>query len=247
MDEFKLYEVGGCVRDEILGLVSKDIDYVAVPNDKLLKNVRDVKTMFEILKSCLKKEGFEIFIEHPSCFTIRARFPKDHINHKLVADFVMARKEIGYIEGTRTPIIVPGTLFDDLQRRDFTINALAKDENGDIIDLFEGRKHIEEKVLVTPLDVNITFNDDPLRLLRAIRFSITKGFKLRQDIHSIIHCFDYSNKMKVVSKERIREELLKCFEHDSLLTIKLLNEYKYLSAFIFNKIDGELYLKPTIK
>ena len=139
---FKFYEVGGKVRDEILGLASKDVDYVAVPGDDLLKDIESAHTMFNILEGYLKEEGFEIFLVTTDCFTIRAKFPKNH-KYEGVADFVMARKEIGYIPGTRQPMVVPGTLYDDLERRDFTLNALAKDENGDIIDFFDGLKHLE--------------------------------------------------------------------------------------------------------
>jgi tRNA nucleotidyltransferase/poly(A) polymerase len=143
---FTFYEVGGCVRDEILGLKSKDIDYVAVPSESLLKDVSSAHTMYNILLEFLKSEGFEVFLETPTCFTIRAKFPVGH-KHKGVADFVMSRKEIGYIPNTRTPIIVPGTLYDDLERRDFTVNALAKDSDGDIIDFFLVRRHVGHIIL----------------------------------------------------------------------------------------------------
>ena len=178
MSLFKFYEVGGKVRDEILGLQSKDVDYVAVPNENLLEKYKTAHEMFVILESYLHNEKFEIFLSTPDCFTIRAKFPKDH-KYQGVADFVMARKEIGYVEGTRTPIVVPGTLYDDLERRDFTLNALAKDDDGTIIDFFNGRKDLEDGVLRTPLETEVTFNDDPLRVLRAIRFAITKGFSLK--------------------------------------------------------------------
>ena len=93
---FKFYEVGGCVRDEILGIKSKDIDYVAVPSDDLLKDVSSAHTMFGILEEYLKVESFDIFLVTESCFTIRAKFPQEH-KYQGVADFVMARKEIGYV------------------------------------------------------------------------------------------------------------------------------------------------------
>ena len=129
---FKFYEVGGCVRDEILGLKSKDIDYVAVAGEDLLKDVDSPHTLFGILEEFLRLEKFEIFLVTADCFTIRGKFPVDH-RYQGIADFVMARKETGYIPFTRTPIVVPGTLYDDLERRDFTLNALAKDEDGNII------------------------------------------------------------------------------------------------------------------
>lgn len=243
MSLFTMFEVGGKVRDEILGLQSKDVDYVAVPNEALLEKYKTAHEMFVILESYLHNEKFEIFLSTPDCFTIRAKFPKDH-KYQGVADFVMARKEIGYIEGTRTPIVVPGTLYDDLERRDFTLNALAKDDDGTIIDFFNGRKDLEDGVLRTPLETEVTFNDDPLRVLRAIRFAITKGFSLKY-LDYYINNYNYEDKMGVVSSERIREELFKCFKHDTMDTLDTLNDYPSLKRYIFeNKL---MWLKPTME
>ena len=243
MSLFKIYEVGGKVRDEILGLQSKDVDYVAVPSDTLLEKYKSAHEMFVILETFLTNEKFEIFLSTPDCFTVRAKFPKDH-KYQGVADFVMARKEIGYVEGTRTPIVVPGTLKDDLERRDFTVNAMAKDDNGEIIDLFDGMKDLGKMVLSTPLPTKQTFDDDPLRVLRAIRFAITKGFSLKH-LDYYINNYNYETKMKVVSSERIREELLKCFKHDTMLTLDMLNDYPTLKRYIFeNKL---MWLKPTME
>jgi tRNA nucleotidyltransferase/poly(A) polymerase len=241
---FKFYEVGGKVRDEILGLDSKDVDYVAVPDDTLIQDIESANTMFGVLEEFLRLDGFEIFLVTPNCFTIRAKFPKDH-KYQGVADFVMARKEIGYIEGTRTPIIKPGNLYDDLERRDFTLNALAKDEDGTIIDYFNGIEDLKKGYLRTPLETIITFNDDPLRILRAIRFCITKGFYIGPAMDGIIQDFDFENRMSVVSDERIREELYKCFKHDTLKTLRILHEYPSLRNYIFR--DNKLWLKPTFE
>ena len=239
--DFKFYEVGGKIRDEIIGLNSKDVDYTVVPSDGLLKDVQSVHSMLNILEGYLKEEGFEIFLVTPDCFTIRAKFPKGH-KYQGVADFVMARKEVGYIQGTRTPIVITGTLEDDLTRRDFTVNAMAKDEDGNIIDLFNGVEDLKNMVLKTPLNTKVTFDDDPLRILRAIRFSITKGFSLKH-LDYYINNYDYENKMGVVSSERIREELLKCFKHDTLKTLDMLNYFPLLKNYIFeNKL---MWLKPT--
>jgi tRNA nucleotidyltransferase/poly(A) polymerase len=241
---FKFYEVGGKVRDEILELSSKDVDYVAVPKEELLATVEKAEDMFSILESFLKEEKFEIFLVTPDCFTIRAKFPAGH-KYSGVADFVMSRKEIGYIPGTRTPIVKPGTLFDDLQRRDFTLNALAKDEDGTIIDFFGGIEDLKKNRLKTPLDCKVTFDDDPLRILRAIRFCITKGFWIGPYMDGVIQDYDYEGKMGVVSMERIREELFKCFKHDTLKTLKTLHEYPALRNYIFGK--NTLWLKPTME
>jgi len=240
---FKFYEVGGKVRDEILGLQSKDVDYVAVPNEALLEKYSEAHEMFVVLESYLLNQGFQIFLSTPNCYTIRAKFPKEH-KYEGVADFVMARKEIGYITGTRTPIVKPGTLYDDLERRDFTLNALAKDEDGTIIDFFGGIGDLKAGVLKTPLDCSITFNDDPLRILRAIRFAITKGFQIPEEMAEVIAHYDYEVYMAVVSEERIREELFKCFKHDSYETIQMLWNFQFLLKYIFRT---NIWLKPTIE
>jgi tRNA nucleotidyltransferase/poly(A) polymerase len=238
---FKFYEVGGKIRDEILGLQSKDVDYVAVPSESLLEKYKSAHEMFVVLETFLLNEKFEIFLSTPDCFTVRAKFPKDH-KYQGVADFVMARKEIGYVEGTRTPIVVPGTLKDDLERRDFTVNAMAKGDDGKIIDLFDGMNDLKRMVLITPLPPEQTFNDDPLRVLRAVRFAITKGFSLKF-LDYYINNYDYENKMSVVSTDRIREELYKCFKHDTMGTLDMLNDYPTLKRYIFeNKL---MWLKPT--
>ena len=137
MEDFKFYEVGGKIRDELLGLTNKDGDYVAVPSEELLRNIEEAQCLvdgiypntanavFTMLESHLRKEGFEIFLVTPDCYTIRAKFPEGY-KYQGVADFVMARKEVGYVPGTRTPIVEPGNLYDDLSRRDFTVNAMAK-------------------------------------------------------------------------------------------------------------------------
>jgi poly(A) polymerase len=246
MSLFKMYEVGGCVRDEILGLKSKDIDYVAVPNDELIKDISSAHTMFGILEGYLREEGFELFLVTPDCFTIRAKFPKNH-KHSGVADFVMARKEVGYIPGTRQPMVVPGTLRDDLIRRDFTLNALAKDEDGNIIDIFDGMGDLENKILITPQDAITTMSDDPLRLLRAFRFSITKGFDISPRIWETCYVDSIIEKLeKVVSQERIRDEVYKMMKHDTLKTLDLFEKIKKSNPKILEIMFGNgMWLKPT--
>jgi len=246
---FKMYEVGGKVRDELLGLKSKDVDYVAVPNEELLSKFKTATEMFDVLIEHLTNEKFEIFLITHDCYTIRAKFPKDH-KYEGVADVVMARKEIGYIPGTRTPIVEPGTLYDDLERRDFTLNALAKDEDGTIIDFFNGKKDLKDRILRTPLDCNITFDDDPLRILRAIRFSITKGLIIPEDMMRTIITYDYRKKMGVVSGERIRDELYKCLKYSTIDTLDYLGDFPALRNYIFTRVQADnnpLWLEPTFK
>jgi poly(A) polymerase len=243
---FTFYEVGGCVRDEILGLKSKDIDYVAVPNESLLGKYKNAYEMFVILESYLSSEKFEIFLSTPNCFTIRAKFPQGH-KYQGVADFVMARKEIGYVEGTRQPIVVPGTLYDDLERRDFTLNALAKDEDGSIIDYFEGMWALENKILMTPKTAWVTMLDDPLRMLRAFRFSITKGFTISPRIWETLLVDSIVEKLEqVVSQERIRDEVYKMMKHDTLKTLELFERIRIINPKIIEIMFGRgMWLKPT--
>jgi tRNA nucleotidyltransferase/poly(A) polymerase len=199
-----------------------------------------VEECFNEMYQNIQERG-EIFLSTPSCYTIRYKDKET----KEVKDVVMARKEIGYIPGTRTPIIVPGTLYDDLERRDFTLNALAKDDDGNIIDYFNGMEDLKNRVLRTPLPTELTFNDDPLRILRSIRFSITKGFTIPSQMALVIERYNYDEKMKVVSTERIREELYKCFKHDTLETLRILNEFSGLRNYVFS--NGGLWLKPTME
>jgi len=241
----QIFKVGGCIRDKFLGLNSKDIDFTFV-----LDNLDwTVESGFEIMTEWMVVNGFEIFLSTPDCFTIRAKFPKDHQFSGLVADFVMARKEVGYVEGTRRPILELGTLKDDLLRRDFTVNAMAEDEDGNVIDLFYGQADLKHKILRTPLPAIQTFMDDPLRILRALRFVITKDFAMDLDIWEAIKQPKILEKLEqTVSSERIREEVLKMMAVDTPRTIRLLididNEVPGFLDLIFK---NGLWLKPTFE
>ena len=242
--KYKLYECGGKVRDELLGLQSKDIDYSVVIEESNYINIEDV---FKEFSYEIKQEGFDIFLETPDCFTIRAMFPKNHVHAGLVADFVLSRRECGYKKGTRKPYVELGSLKDDLERRDFTINAMALDSDGNIIDLFGGQKDLLNGVLRTPLDTVVSFNDDPLRILRAFRFSVTKGLGFSDEVVNAIATFS-PNKMSVVSGERIREELIKMFKFDTLYTLQMLRWLEGVNSGLYLKIfEGDMWLLPTNK
>lgn len=240
-----IFFVGGCVRDEILGIQSKDIDFTFVLDDL----DKTVEQGFDEMRQWMKDRGFEIFLETPQMFTIRAKFPKDHQHGGLVADFVMARKEVGYQEGTRNPILVLGSLNDDLIRRDFTLNAMAKDMSGNLIDLFGGREDLERRILRTPLPSEKTMMDDPLRFLRALRFSITKGFDIHHDIMVAMTQPDILSKLEnVVSAERIREEVLKMMKADTVKTLELFRSVEgFLPGFTKLVFSRGLWLKPTFE
>lgn len=241
----KLYKVGGCVRDSLLGIDSKDIDFTFVLDNLNLS----VEQGFLEMESWMRTEGFQIFLSTPDMFTIRAKFPKGDPNEGLVADFVMARKEIGYVEGTRRPILVLGTLEDDLIRRDFTLNAMAVDEDGNLIDLFDGRWALENRILITPLDPSKTFLDDPLRMLRALRFSITKGFTIAPTVWAAMFIPGLLDKLElVVSAERIREEVYKMMKADTVKTMRLFAEMDKIEPRFTEIVFGRsMWLKPTFE
>lgn len=240
-----IYKVGGCVRDRLLGLESKDIDFTFVLDDISI----DPDDGFLLMKEYLQDNGYKIFLSTPNCFTIRAKFPASHKFSGLDADFVLARKEIGYTGDSRKPILALGTIDDDLMRRDFTVNAMAEDEDGILIDLFSGKEHLERKLLVTPLDPVMTFSDDPLRILRAIRFSITKGFDISDGVYDAINNPDLVDKLRLtVSEERIREEMTKCFACDTKKTLNLLWRINENNPKLIDSIfSSRLWLQPTLK
>lgn len=246
---YKLYKVGGCVRDALLGVQSKDIDFTFEFQDK--NAPLNMKGWYEEMNDILTGEGFEIFLEVPEAFTTRARFPVGHQYEKLTADFVLARKESYPNPETRMPVVEIGTLYDDLKRRDFTVNAIAEDEDGNLIDPFDGQGALKKKTLRCPVDAKTSFNDDPLRMLRALRFSITKKLFMSPEILKIITTdIDMWNKFAVVvSQERIREELLKMMKFNTVDSIALLVEIDRKSPVnILKRIFGEdMWLIPTTK
>jgi poly(A) polymerase len=240
----KIFLVGGAVRDSLLGLDSKDLDYVMVLDNTDIT----IDEGYQIMKNYMLEQGFDIFLETPEMFTIRARFPKGHINEGITGDFVLARKEVGYIEGTRRPVLELGSLYDDLIRRDFTVNAMAQDDEGNIIDYFGGKEDLQCMVLNSPQPSEVMLLDDPLRLLRALRFSITKDMdisielKNAMKLQSVIYKLD-----KVVSQERIREELNKMFKHDSIKTMETLLELDQSTDILKVIFKNNYYLELTNK
>ncbi len=188
------YVIGGFVRDLLLQRGSKkDIDVVAVGSG--------IELALKVSELLPKKPKVQVFKTYG---TAMLRFEDTDI------EFVGARKE-SYNHDSRNPIVENGTLQDDQNRRDFTINALALSLNpsnfGELLDPFAGISDLESKTIKTPLDPDITFSDDPLRMLRGIRFATQLGF----DIHpeSLASITKNAERIKIISGERIVEELNK--------------------------------------
>ncbi len=192
--QLESYVIGGFVRDYILQRGEhKDIDIVAVGS-----GIELAKKVSELLPH---KPKVQIFKNYGTAM-LRA--------YDLEVEFVGARKE-SYSEESRNPEVESGTLEDDQNRRDFTINALAlslnEDTYGDLLDPFEGLKDLSAGVIRTPLDPDITYSDDPLRMLRAIRFASQLGFRIEKG--SLEAISRNRNRIKIISKERIVDELNK--------------------------------------
>jgi len=225
--KIKFYQVGGSVRDELMGLKSNDIDYaVEAPS-------------FEHMRQAIIDRGGEIFLETPRYFTIRAKVPQLGCT-----DYVLCRKDGGYSDGRRPDEVCAGTLLDDLSRRDFTINAIAKGEDGEIFDPFDGQIDIQRRIIRCVGDTKERFKEDSLRLVRAFRFAMTKNFSISGDIRECLRCGYILSGLKNVSAERIREELTKCFAHDSLGTLRLFHSFPEFMELVINNENG-IWLKPT--
>ena len=237
----KIFEVGGKVRDELLGLSSNDADFsfVLTPEEAEGKSMGEV---FAFMRGWMRSQNYNIFLETPDCLTIRAKFPSS----RLTADFVLARKELEYLPGTRQPVVVPGSLEDDLERRDFTVNAMARSESGKLIDLFDGQADLENQVLRTPLEPMVTLADDPLRALRAVRFAVKLGFEMAEDLREALYNPVLPDLMVAVSSDRIREELAKAFKANSWETLQMLNQLP--DALVRNWLERpNMWLMPTTK
>lgn len=188
------YVIGGFVRDFILGRdFKKDIDIVAVGSG--------IELALQVSKLLPNKPKVQVFKTYG---TAMLRFEDTEI------EFVGARKE-SYNHESRNPVVENGTLEDDQNRRDFTINALAlslnKNTFGEILDPFNGISDLENKIIKTPLDPDITFSDDPLRMLRAIRFATQLNFEIEEN--SLNSITKNAERIKIITGERIVDELNK--------------------------------------
>ncbi len=187
------YVVGGFVRDLVIGRSSKDIDFVTVGSG------------IEVAEAVAAALG-----KHTSLAVYR-NYGTAQVKHRdLELEFVGARRE-SYQRDSRNPIVEDGTLDEDIARRDFTINALAVSVNagnfGDVIDRYDGLGDIERRIIRTPLDPDITFSDDPLRMMRAVRFATQLDFRILPETFEAIR--RNASRIEIITKERIKDELFK--------------------------------------
>ena len=191
------YVVGGYVRDIFLGRPSNDIDVVAVGSGIAIAE--------ELKRMVGRKAYLSVFRNFG---TAQVKFRQRGVEYEV--EFVGARKE-SYSHDSRKPIVEDGTLEDDQNRRDFTINAMAiclnKNRFGELVDPFNGLADLEDGIIATPLDPEITFSDDPLRMMRCIRFATQLNFQIEDETFSALERM--TDRIKIVSGERIKDELNK--------------------------------------
>ncbi len=193
------YAVGGAVRDTLLGRATSDLDFVSVgPGSGI--------TLAEAVAKALGGTTAHVY---KNFGTAGVHVPQEGAN-PLVLEFVGARKE-SYARDSRKPVVEDGTLEDDQRRRDFTVNALAislnADKFGELLDPFGGLNDLASGLLRTPLDPSETFDDDPLRMLRAARFATQLGFEIVPEALAAMK--HMAGRIEIVSQERITDELQK--------------------------------------
>lgn len=190
------YAVGGCVRDLFLSRPSKDYDFVTVGSG--------IELASEVARRMGRGAKLNVFRTYGTAQVKR---------RDLELEFVGARKE-SYSKDSRNPIVEEGTLEEDLSRRDFTVNALAVKMNregfGELVDLFGGLGDMRRGILRTPLDPDVTFSDDPLRMMRAVRFASQLGFEIWPETFAAIT--RNAERIRIITKERIATELGKIME-----------------------------------
>jgi tRNA nucleotidyltransferase (CCA-adding enzyme) len=226
----RIYQVGGSVRDNLLGLRSKDLDYAVEASS------------YDEMREHIIMHG-RIYLETPEYFTIRAQMPTLGD-----ADFVLCRKDGTYSDARRPDFVELGTIFDDLARRDFTINAMAINrDTEEFLDPHNGQEDLVSRVIRCVGDPEKRFKEDALRMLRALRFSVTKGFTIHKSVQEALQNPELIYLLEnYISSERKKDELLKMFRYDSFQSMLLLaHKYDGIGRALLDcKV---LWLEPTLQ
>lgn len=222
-----MYLVGGAVRDHYRGRKSKDWDFAVEAES------------FSAMRDWLNNNGFKIFAETPKYLTLRARADMDRFQFGTLDltgttfDFTLCRTEKDYTDGRHPDSVEIGTIYDDLSRRDFTMNAIALDRVGRTIDPFDGVKDIHDCRIRCVGGVE-RLEEDGLRVIRAIRFGVQLVYMFDEEVHKFLKSKAAVKALSKISEDRIREELNKAFRADSYATIYYLLRYPKISEHIFN-------------
>ncbi len=225
----KIYKVGGCNRDAIMGRECNDIDYSVEAES------------YEAMKTAIS-ETHQIVYEQETYFTIKVKLKnmhanKIHNNKNKTYDFVLCRKDGSYRDGRHPDCVELGTIWDDLGRRDFTMNSIAINmDTGETLDPYDGKTDIANRLIRCTGDTDRRLNEDALRLIRAFRFHITLGFSMDAAILPYFENKEYLEKLGCVSKERVGQEMAKCFAADTLKTMQALHAFPLFAEYLFQKI-----------
>jgi tRNA nucleotidyltransferase/poly(A) polymerase len=230
MTDIRFFRVGGFVRDQLLGIGSKDIDFaVEAPS-------------FEAMAAAVEARCTRVFVDTDGNYIGQQFFTIRGIEPELGAvDFVLCRKDGPSSDGRRPDFVEPGTILDDLARRDFTVNAMALTDDGALLDPHGGLADLESRTLRFVGNAKDRLTEDALRAFRGIRFEITKGFKLSPDASMAINTM-FIGDFEAVSTDRIRDELVRCFAFDTRETLFVLSQFPLLLNLA---LDRGIWLKPT--
>lgn len=229
MTDIRFFQVGGCVRDGLLGVKTKDIDFaVQAPS-------------FEAMAEAVVARCTKVFTDNngfvgEKYFTIRGIDP-----NLGAVDFVLCRKDGPSTDGRRPDFVEPGTIWDDLARRDFTVNALALTDDGELLDPHGGRADLENRLLRFVGDPSERLAEDALRAFRALRFAITKGFAI-DEVATVAIGSMVKADFDAVATDRIRDELIKMFAKDTMATLEIFHRAPIMLELA---LDRGIWLKPT--
>ena len=222
----RIFEVGGSIRNELLGLPANDRDFsVLAPS-------------YESMRDYLLSQGATIFQERPQFVAIRAKLPSIG-----AVDFTLARKESFYTDGRHPDSVSSAeSIDDDLHRRDFSMNAIAREIGSEVlIDPFNGRDAIRRRVIESVGRAEDRFREDTLRIIRAIRFSCQLGFEISEEIAETIMRFQVTD-FRAVSSNRLQVELTKAFSSNTGLALQHFFRFRHLNGLFSER---NLWLKPT--
>tara|TARA_A100001011_G_scaffold382675_1_gene452800 strand:+ start:1194 stop:1934 length:741 start_codon:yes stop_codon:yes gene_type:complete len=240
-NSIRLFEVGGSIRDELMGNPNPlDRDFCA-----------ESPGGWEALSAWCHDNMQKVFLVTPEFFTVRG-FLK---GVAIPIDVVMCRKDGASSDGRHPDEVKPGTLLDDLSRRDFTVNTMAREVDpstlrpiGDIIDPFKARADLGMRRLVSVGNAQKRFDEDNLRLIRAVRFMITKGFVPDSPLERMIaDPENWKKMMGSVSIDRVRGELHKALTFSTPATLRVFSMFVPVVAFDTLFDDTGLWLKPTLE
>jgi tRNA nucleotidyltransferase (CCA-adding enzyme) len=239
-NDMEMWIVGGWVRDAFLGRPSHDVD-LAVEAES-----------FEAIVGHLNAEGFQIWQERPEFGTIRAGVPAGHWlrEHTKDADFVWCRVDGPSSDGRRPDWTRPGTLADDLARRDFTVNAMALASDGTLVDPHGGRADLDAGLLRTVGDPLDRFSEDWLRVVRALRFQVTKSLDPDPALAAVLGSAEVAASVAAavesgsLATERVMDELNRMLAADTLASLELLESFPLLRTAL---LPRGLTLEATMR